>query len=345
MDAEREIRAFIKPAAWLTLVMCALLVVLLASTVCFLACRGTLPLLDEKADAMPFHPLTSPKGGYAYLDVVEVSDWLYDLDNQVYYSAADADGYLYTVRLYRSQHDEMEEQRAYWEHADSDTPLPAPYRLYGLVETATGSVRKYVARSWDITEDEYEQYFGTLLLNATTSPAEERSWMFMLVMLFSFLGAAVFLAISGSGKRYTRRCLRRLEELGLAEQAAAELDAALAGQQTGASDCLDGGKVLLTEHYLFVRRAGVAVPYTDILWCHLQIQQHTLGLATTFLNLYTATVKGTTLHVPGRRNEESIRQYVDTIVARIRIHNPELLVGFTPENKRLYRERARAARR
>lgn len=94
MDAKKTIKAYIMPKPWVR-VMLVVMVAALAVCLTF----GLLTLNGEETEAVIFHPVDSETGVMAYIDVVGVSNWLYQYDDAVYYSVEDAEGYLYTVRL------------------------------------------------------------------------------------------------------------------------------------------------------------------------------------------------------------------------------------------------------
>ncbi len=338
MEPKHEIRSFIRPAAWSSVLAWVLLAVMAVSIV-MAAVAGS---RDDTAEATLFDALYAEPGSYAYLDVVEISDWLYRNGDDVYYTAGDADAYYYTVRLSPSQYNDMAAQQAYWNRASDDMPMPEPYRLYGLAGNASDEIIENVASVWDMTADEYDMYFGSKFLNGTTTPAEEQSAIWFLVALFTFLFGLVFLLLAGRAGSLARRCLKRLDELGQVEAAGAELDAALANLSPDTCLSLLNGKLLMTEHFVFARRSGVAVPYTDIQWCFLRVQQAYAFITNTILVVYTHQIRN--MPLLGAANKNADADAVEAAIARIREKNPETLFGFTVENRTEYKQRQRAMR-
>ena len=198
----------------------------------------------------------------AYIDVVGVSNWLYQYDSAIYYSVEDAEGYLYTVRLEDSQLEEMSAQADYWNRTTEDAPMPEPHRLVGYVQKTADNVRESLAQSWDITVGEYDQYFGANFLNATTSTGVENSVPWFIGALFSGLFALLCLVFQLRAASVSRKCLKVLEERCLVEKAAQQLENSeehfVVGKNRG----------ILTRDFIFGKGTGAVIAYTDVIWAY-----------------------------------------------------------------------------
>lgn len=328
MMEQKTLKQYVKPGSagmilgWIFL---GLMVVCIIAGIIFGA-TGT----DGRPTA--FNPAKDDTGDYVYLDVVGISDWLYDYDGVIYYSAEDEDGYLYTVRMTKSTHKKMADQQEYWERESNDEPMPEPYRLYGMVQKTTSSVKEDLAEMWDMSTSEYDEYFGEMFLNATTTPKESNIAGFLTGALFCGIMAALFLLVSfGPGRTY-KKCIRRLEELGELERAEEQLNSP--GNLVIGKD-----RARLSSNYLFSRKTGVVVRYEDIMWCFKRIRRYNYVQVDTTLVVYTPFGKNMVGIQYGRKDKNN---ELDNAMVMIYQHNPNTLFGFTGENNRAYKEKMKA---
>lgn len=321
MDSEKTIRKYIlRP--WMKTVG---LVLTLAAAVCLIMGFYSLGTADNSAAA--FYPDDSETGTMAYIDVVGISPWLYKNDSIVYYTAMDAEGYLYTVRLSERQLKQMNAQQEYWLDESEDAAAPAPYRLEGYVKETTASIRSNICDVWQITEAEYARHFGAKYLDATTSVSMESATPgFVLALLFFFSGF-IFLLIYWSSSRVAKKCLRRLEELCLTERAAQQL------QNTEHHMVIGKNKGLLSQDFLFGRGTGIVVPYSEILWCYQQNRRVNLIPVDSYLMVGTkATAVVAAVDLGGNDSKGIIAQALAIICQR----NPNAMAGYTAEASRAF---------
>ena len=325
MDAKYTIKKYIQPSKALAVVTVLLLVV---TVVCLAAWFMTISSADavamEKMDE--FYPNESEVGSMAYVDVVGISNWLYDYDGAVYYSVEDAEGYFYTVRVSEDEYKKMKAQQEYWLRESDSEPMPEAHRLTGVVSTTVPTVKSSLAESWDISVSEYEQYFGKLYLNTTTTAGEEKAMGWFVGMIFCGIFAGILLACLIGASSRTRKSLNTLEERGLLERAAMELEAP--GNLTIGKD-----QARLSQQFLFERGGGIAIPFGDILWCYQQTRQQ--GFSTVGVNLIVRTASGKMLQaisVPGKDKKGLVREAMVWIAQ----HNPNVFLGYTNENMAAY---------
>lgn len=114
-----------------------------------------------------------------------------------------------------------------------------------------------------------------------------------------------------------------------------------AGQFETAEAELSGGnvtemckrKAACTEHFLFARRGANAFAYTDILW----VYKHKFTQTLLFIPIYTSEsviveTKNTkfSINLGGKDKNNELVELIKTIYQ----HNPNVLVGYTEENKK-----------
>lgn len=328
MTEQKTLKQYVKPGAIgmiLGWIAAGLTVVSILAWIFFTATASN-------GRATAFDPVRDETGDYVYLDVVGISDWLYDYDGVIYYSAEDEDGYLYTVRMTKSTHKKMAEQQEYWERDDEDAPMPEPYRLYGMVQKTTSSVKSDLAEMWDLTTSEYEDYFGVMFLNATTTPTDSANAGFLVAAFTFFIVALCFLLVNLGPNRTYKKCIRRLEELGELERAEEQLN-------NPGNVVIGKDRARLSSNYLFSRKTGVVVRYEDIMWCFKRIRRYNYVQVDTTLVIYTPFGKNLIGIQYGRKDKNN---ELDNAMVTIYQRNPNTLFGYTRENSKQYKERLKA---
>lgn len=323
MDAKKTIKHYIMPKAWIRVMT----IVMLVGLAVFLT-LGLITLSADQEDAVRFNPVETETGVMAYIDVVGVSNWLYKYDDAVYYSVEDAEGSLYTVRLTDRQYNAMKEQQAYWNRRSALEPMPAPYRLEGLVQVTPSNVRSSLAQSWDITTAQYDAYFGDLLLNATTSANAAASSGWFVGAMFCFIFALLGVVLGFRANAVAKKCLARLEETGMLEKAAMQLENPV--NQT----VIGKNRGILTADFLFGKGTGAVVAYSDIIWCYQQDQRRNFMVVNSYLNLGTAFLAPQGVVDLNRPDKQGV---IGDALVMIAQKNPRALVGYSRENGQEYK--------
>ena len=323
MDAKKTIKKYICPGTWMAVTGWVLAAVLVLCLVMGLAALNT-----DTGEVLEFYPDESPKGTMAYIDVVGVSNWLFKADEMTYYTVEDAEGYLYTVRLSDTQYDAMTAQQDYWNRETEDAPMPEAYHLVGYVQDVTSVMRENLSNSWGISEDEYAQYFGARFLNATTSTNEENSALWFMGALFSGLFALLCLIFCLRAGSNSKKCLAHLEQRGLLEKAAQQLEF------TENHTVIGKKRGILTQDFLFGKGTGVAVAYDDIVWAYQQDQRRNFVVASSYLMIATRFMSAQGAIDLNRADRKG---FIGDALAIISQRNPKTLMGFTNENRKAYK--------
>lgn len=285
-------------------------------------------IIDSR-DAEEFFPAYSESGTTAYLDIVGLSDWIYQYGDDVYYCAEDAEGYLYTLCMEKSTVLGLGNLRDYWDRESDAVAQPQPYRVYGKVVTLPSRVKQNMATWWEVSQDEYVDYFGPTLLDTTrSSGAQVGSFLYVGALIFGLLAAALLIDWIGTAAK-TKKSLARLEALGLSERAEQELNSA-------ATIRIGSDSARLGDTVLFGARTGIAAAYGDILWCFARINKRNGVVVSTTLVVNTREKKNVTVaSVSGKDEANVIGQAIAYIAAR----NPNGLFGYTTENAKAYKTR------
>ena len=323
-DNGKSMKAFVRPAAGARIAAAAVWVLALA----LFAAAAAAGSRDEGDPAL-FRPFDSEEGSYVYLDIVGVSDWVFRSGSDTYYMVLDGDGRAYCARLTDAQFGGLGEYNRYWNEVIGTAP--APYRLSGLCSGIWPDMRTSMAGAWDMEEDEFTDWFGDRYLDATTSPGEQAQAMWLVFGFFALLAGVILAAVTVPAQTAERRCLKRLEQTDRLDAAAADFGAA-SGPET------PSGPVLLGRSFLFVRRGGAIVPYSDILWCYKRVTHTNF-----FITMETAvvcTADRRTWSLGGARSRLST---ADSVLAALAERCPNARFGFSKENRAWYKETVKGA--
>ncbi len=255
-------------------------------------------------------------GAYAYLDVVQISPWLVESDGgETYYLVIDATGYYDIVSVTDSVYDDMiVQQEAYLNDTYDST-----YRIYGYVESPGDDFKEVVMEVFALDVSYFEYLFGNRILNCTSSSGSVRYIYLMSFILFAILGF-ITLALYLTGNRRRGKMLLELEERGLLDTAAYEVEAA------GKPD-----DYLFTRHFLISRKEKFIVPVDTIRWVYTRKSSRFMKESTTLI-INNDECMG--LCIDNISEED-----VQTIIDQITVSNPHVLIGYTPENIEAYKLR------
>ena len=134
---------------------------------------------ETEAPAEPAAPAAEPvsfieamgsEGVSAYVDAVGVSGLVYQENGKNYYAVEDT-SYLYIVCLDDAQLAEMPAQQEYW-NRDENAEEPASVHLTGIMETISEEGRAAFTEYFELTDEQYDFYFGPDVLNALPAAEE-----------------------------------------------------------------------------------------------------------------------------------------------------------------------------
>lgn len=324
MNEKQIIKKYIQPKGMSVVAMLLLIAALV------LAIVGMTAGASETGTAQEFFPGESPNGTMAYIDVVGVSDWLYKYDGSTYYSVEDAFGYLYTVKLKDSQFSNLKDQQIFWNRETDDVPMPAAFRLEGVVTAVTSDIRTNLADCWGITTEDYDLYFGTKFLDATTTASEEASapW-FVFAALCGIFGIA-FLVGPVRASRNAKKCLQNLEEKGLLERAAQQLENTEMHTVIGKKN-----RGIMTQDFIFGKGTGMVVPYTDIIWCYQNDRRYNFVPVNSYLMVGTV-VNGVEPAVDLNKYDKD--GFIVEALEQIAQRNSQAMVGYKREFLKAFKE-------
>lgn len=319
MDEQQQMKGYLLPKKGV-LIAGFILLAAAAALLAFGIYRGT---RDFESQAVPFEDFSN-KGDYVYIDVAGISDWVYKYDDGVYYAAEDPTGYFYILRMSKHNAVYMPEQEKYWQRPDDDSvPMPEPIRVYGIAQKIGDDLKDAFAQVFDLTGSDVDYYFGYLYLDTTSDPGTDMMWMCITGALFSFLSSLVCLAIYLPAYSAMKKSVKELEERGETERAASAF--AFSGEE------MLNGAMKAGGDYLFVKNTGIVLRFDDILWAHIRTINGTIHT----LALYTRRLHNVSIgSLKGNEGKEQLAEAIDMIQTR----NPNALLGFTDENRKLYQQ-------
>ena len=184
-------------------------------------------------------------------------------------------------------------------------------------------------RSWTWIAGLVLMAAGILIISLTDSV------LILLAIVLIFVGAYYLLRaliVDLPAVRRSKKSLAQLQTAGKLELAAAELSAA-------SSKMIGKDKAILAEHFLFGHQNGAAFAYSDLLWVYKRrYTQRVMGLpvkTVESLMVSTASQREVCAINLGRKDKNN---ELDAVIAHIHGQNPNILLGYTKENKQACKE-------
>lgn len=247
-----------------------------------------------------------------------------DDEDMKYYYVQDEEGYIFIAKI---SDETMEKVRkAYDEQKENFS-----YNLEGYIfnipedvkQLAMSEASYYFEGAPTITEETYEDYFGKTYLNEGVTPDTElNGYITGGAVFLGGIGVAFFIWYIVSVirvRKYTRN---------------ANLEDVKYELQKSTVKCFPKETIYLTDKYIVSKVNGLlrVNEYEDFVWIYnLKAQQygHTVNI---FLTAKTKNKKQ--FHIATSLDENRLMQ----IMSLIKEKNPEVLIGFTDENKEEYKK-------
>lgn len=282
---------------------------------------------------------------YAYFNVQGLSDEVaiygdveneYSSENDRYYIAFN-EGYMYILDLDFDTIDLLKPWQDYTFSTEENHVKPEPVTVYGMTESMPSELKTMVldyynegiSEEYQISEDEFELYFGSVLLNVRREPVDT-SWQVLIMFAAGcaiFIIAIVHIAMSVEKNRVKKYLKKNEYEEDLARQ----LDDFV--EEKHYKD-----RVILTKDFFVDLKYGAlrAFKYSDVKWIYIH-NIKTYGI-TASSNLIVYLKDGKTkidcVEIKGAPTEEFMG-----ILNRISEKAPaDCLKGYTPENAKAFKQ-------
>ena len=282
---------------------------------------------------------------YAYLDVEgltnEIAIYGYTDDenseeNDRYYIAISG-GYLYVVDLNFETIEQLKQIQEYTYSTDENLTIPESVRIYGMTESVPQELQQmvveyyneFVGEEYAINVDDFEKYFGSVLLNVRRGPVdttvEEAVFLISLLALFILIiYHIVTTAIRARAKKY-------IKNNDYEEELARQLDDFV--EEKHYHD-----KVILTKDFFVdIKNGLVAFKYSDVKWIHIHSLKY-YGVFNVSSSIIVHLKDGKTnlqcVEIKGKETEE----FMDIFHKLCEKAPEDALKGYTQENIKAYKE-------
>lgn len=318
MNESKQIRAYI---GWFTTTKKIVALVLL------LACVGSFVMMangKKDPDPVKMDNMNGVDGSYVFVDVIAVSDWVYQYgNNATYYWLVDAEKNSFVALISDEDYKKLSAQHEYFEE---DVPQPEPVRLTGLCKSMNATVREGFIEVCELSEDEFDSVFGQHAVTIGSSPAKNAAALWTTLAFITLIVFVIILLIALIRGKQEKKALARLEQRGLLNQAAADLTS-----PTVRSERED--RFRMSSRFLFGKGIGLAASWDDVLWAYQSVTRY--NFIVTYRNLVICTADGV------RHEHYYLQKKQDEIVGvmeYIREQNPNAMLGYSLDNNRAYRE-------
>lgn len=268
------------------------------------------------------------EGEYASININTIP-YGFAIENETlkYYFVMDEQDFLYIARITDKTYEEME--KAY--EADKEN---FSYELKGYVFKIPKELKKLGIEAYNeafeeneevekMTNSNFEEYVGSVYLDETYTPQSSNASTLIVISVFSFIGALVFLVTFITSKA----TLKKIDSSRI-EEAKEEL-------KSSNVKSYSKQKLYLTDRYVVSRNGGIYIlEYREILWAYNLINYYR-GVATgKSLMACTVNKKRFAIGYSSNANDDTN----DEIMREIKLKNPDLRIGFTDENKKFFKE-------
>ncbi len=292
-------------------------IVLLALTVLFII-LGLIKNSSGKGYAQILRDHKDEEGAYAFVDVVAFDEWVCTYLDETYYLLFDSSGEAYLAVVSDREMKSMERKASDVE--DYTHYFDESYRMYGLVKRTSYRVISFVEDVYGIDENQYFQYFGGCYINTTENPNTNRAWMWWVFSMFTGMFGIVFAIIWGGSEVPFYKESRHFSEEEFAE-AARLLDEADKKQ-----------RIIFGDDFIICRAPAMVMRYSDMLWMHFVDTYYYGASLGRSVRIYSYNRNSFKIF-PTVKNSES---ELNDIMSRILDKKPDILVGYTNENRKKY---------
>ena len=283
---------------------------------------------------------------YAYLDVQGLTDEVAiygdtentsNIENDRYYIALN-EGYWYVVDLNFETIDKLKEIQEYTYSTDENATVPEPVRIYGMTENVSDDLKKMLVDFYNegveaenqIGLDDFERYFGSVLLNVRKSPVD--TTLQEVIIIFSILG---FFAIAVSNiiiSINNFKMKKYITKNNYEEELARQLEESIEEKHYK-------GKVIITKDFFVdLKNGGLkAFKFSDVKWLHIHSVKY-CGIVTVSSGIIVHLKDGKTnikcVEINGKTTEEFLEIF-NKICDKVPTN---CLKGYTQENIKEYKQ-------
>lgn len=260
------------------------------------------------------------EGSYATVTIDSVPILFATNDYENYYIVMDTNNYMYLSRLTDDTYNKLEKEYS--------TNKSINYTLTGYLYNAPEELQKLAMDIYNeemgeeiITKYNYHTYFGSTYLDETNNPNANDTLLaigFILIIVSIIIFIVYLVNVIKTKKTYKKYSKEELTTI----------------LQESTTIAYPKAKIYLTSKYIISTSSGITVTkYEDLVWMYIQRRTYN------FINIGT--------NLLGRTNNNKVVNLVVTyrnnylleeIISEIEKHNKNILIGYTKENSKAYRE-------
>ncbi len=280
----------------------------------------------KEAEPVPFG-YSIHENTYSYSDIKMVEKPFAKKGNVRYYFALDNNGGLLIIAL--TERDFESKLQGLYDYSSSASGgSPEAVRLVGYAEAIGSELYATAKQAWG--SDAFDNYFGSLYLDCVADPNLNR--------LFFDLGcaAAAFFVFIISLTSIIKRAIafkRSFKNIALKSMARTALDELEENAKFSGN-----GDALATDNFLFFPKQAIFCTYSDVELAYRKMKK-SLFSSVPKIDFIVALADGTRLSAitidAGSLAEDAINSIMDRII----IANPGVLIGQTKQNENEYKKR------
>lgn len=260
------------------------------------------------------------EGSYATVTIDSVPILFATNDYENYYIVMDTNNYMYLSRLTDDTYNKLEKEYS--------TNKSINYTLTGYLYNAPEELQKLAMDIYNeemgeeiITKYNYHTYFGSTYLDETNNPNANDTLLaigFILIIVSIIIFIVYLVNVIKTKKTYKKYSKEELTTI----------------LQESTTIAYPKAKIYLTSKYIISTSSGITVTkYEDLVWMYIQRRTYNfINIGTNLLGR-TNNNKVVNLAVTYRNN-----YLLEEIISEIEKHNQNILIGYTKENSKAYRE-------
>lgn len=260
------------------------------------------------------------EGSYATVTIDSVPILFATNDYENYYIVMDTNNYMYLSRLTDDTYNKLEKEY--------NTNKSINYTLTGYLYNAPEELQKLAMDIYNeemgeeiITKYNYHTYFGSTYLDETNNPNANDTLLaigFILIIVSIIIFIVYLVNVIKTKKTYKKYSKEELTTI----------------LQESTTIAYPKAKIYLTSKYIISTSSGITVTkYEDLVWMYIQRRTYNfINIGTNLLGR-TNNNKVVNLAVTYRNN-----YLLEEIISEIEKHNKNILIGYTKENSKAYRE-------
>lgn len=263
------------------------------------------------------------------IDIYAVDGYAYQTGDDYYFCGLEDNG-LITLKLTPQQFRAMEKQYNFWKNgSDQDKAKAERYHLIGKSRYLPDDILKEIAGTYKLSEKEMLSKIGDYYLDCTNIYnviVPLKNELLIITSISALVFGIIALIVYVDRKSKFKKSIERLHDINLYDKATYQLNDCL---QKG----IDNHKQLFADDVMFSKSQSVVIAYSDIRWAYIERRKQNFVLVSSSLIVHTKDKrKFIFVTFSGKGNQEVF----DNIFQLINTKNPEALIGFSDENKKIF---------